>query len=165
MCALVRAVFSESSWVILSLSFLSTKTQLWHCSFKIKYYDVQFSNSQNCSLVLLSLSVIIADHLWERWQLGLQACNTALLVLWWRSNALNLNLPSHHYTFSLTNDCFFSLSSASLALCCSLWIDFWWASCKHVIHVCVEIQWNLSIKDLWIKDTSLIRTLPLVPAT
>ena len=27
------------------------------------------------------------------------------------------------------------------------------------------IQWNLFIKDLWTKNTSLIRTLPIVQAT
>ena len=41
-------------------------------------------------------------------------------------------------------------------------LDYWgWG---YIRAMCV-LQWNLSIKDLRIKDTSLIRTLSVVPAT
>ena len=44
--------------------------------------------------------------------------------------------------------------------------DFWHSNHIHSTwFVTTVIQWNLSIEDLWNKDTSLFRTLPLIPAT
>ena len=45
--------------------------------------------------------------------------------------------------------------------------NVWQGACYTHLHnmYMYNVQWNISVKDLRIKDTSLVRTLPVVPAT
>ena len=43
--------------------------------------------------------------------------------------------------------------------------NVWQGACYTNLHNMCNVQWNISSKDLQIKDTSLVRTLPVVPAT
>ena len=53
-----------------------------------------------------------------------------------------------------------------VSLCTWTCFYHWWMHVHKKVHVYTyRMQWNLSIKDLRSKDTSLIRTLPVDPAT
>ena len=119
--------------------------------------------------------VLVLDCISARWApppLSFSSSSTG-----WRRHGARLRLISTMLSEPLARPC--KCWSHWKQVSTSFWADrdlcvpgWWWDHWPDPLYqyrwnskVQYTVPWNLSIKDLWIKDTSLIRTLSVVPAT